>query len=468
MPSKNLAVFAYLTAVGGWLFPPADIIERDIAILGGGASGTYAAVALADLNQSVVVIERNDYLGGHTNTYIQSTTGVAVNYGVQIYHNDSTTREFHECLGVPLVSPTSSSGSDMYVDFAESQVIENFSVPPIGADYIDEFRKYPYLNDGFHLPDPVPEDLLLPWSDYVWKHNLTGSATAIFQAPGPAGRQLERLSVYVFNFVNSVVLSEMSGNVVHSASGDNSELYSKALLAIGKDNVILNTSVIYGQRKSSGIELVVGEAGSPASRKKRLIRAKKLIVAAPPRADNLASLGLDAREKTTLSQVGGYPFYAGVVSVPDLPRNFTYHNVASSGPFGVREPPCTVFIAPTSAVPGHFYYTYSSLEPLTRVQVEAAVADDIRNIQRALVREKGRHGPNARGDFIAWADHSPFHLEQSAESIRNGFYRDMYNLQGYRSTWYIGALFVLSSSQLWNNTAALLPDIMAATATTRS
>jgi hypothetical protein len=50
----------------------------------------------------------------------------------------------------------------------------------------------------------------------------------------------------------------------------------------------------------------------------------------------------------------------------------------------------------------------------------------------------------------------------SADAIENGWYDDMYGLQGYRNTWYIGALLVLSSGQLWNETAKMLLDIVAA------
>ena len=40
-----------------------DIIIKDVAIIGGGASGTYAAVRLReDLNTSIVVIEEKDRL----------------------------------------------------------------------------------------------------------------------------------------------------------------------------------------------------------------------------------------------------------------------------------------------------------------------------------------------------------------------------------------------------------------------
>ena len=44
-------------------FAPEDIITKDLAIIGGGASGTYAAVRLReDLDTSIVLIEKTDHL----------------------------------------------------------------------------------------------------------------------------------------------------------------------------------------------------------------------------------------------------------------------------------------------------------------------------------------------------------------------------------------------------------------------
>lgn len=52
-------------------FAPADIIERDVAIIGGGASGTYAAVRLReDHNVSIVVVEKEDHLVSRSGTGI--------------------------------------------------------------------------------------------------------------------------------------------------------------------------------------------------------------------------------------------------------------------------------------------------------------------------------------------------------------------------------------------------------------
>jgi len=47
--------------------PVEETIHRDVCILGGGSSGTYAAIRLSqDLGKSVVVIEKAGRLGGHT------------------------------------------------------------------------------------------------------------------------------------------------------------------------------------------------------------------------------------------------------------------------------------------------------------------------------------------------------------------------------------------------------------------
>ena len=65
-----LAVFsrgAYATTFQG--YTSADIIERDVAIIGGGSAGTYSAVRLKDMGKSVIVIEKDVILGGNTDTY---------------------------------------------------------------------------------------------------------------------------------------------------------------------------------------------------------------------------------------------------------------------------------------------------------------------------------------------------------------------------------------------------------------
>lgn len=43
-------------------FSLADTIVKDVVVLGGGASGSYAAVRLKDSGKSVIVVEQKNYL----------------------------------------------------------------------------------------------------------------------------------------------------------------------------------------------------------------------------------------------------------------------------------------------------------------------------------------------------------------------------------------------------------------------
>ena len=78
------------------------IITRDVAVIGGGATGTYAAIRLRDLGKSVVVVETNDRLGGHTHTYTDPGTGGKVDIGVIVWHDLPIVHQWFGRFGVPL------------------------------------------------------------------------------------------------------------------------------------------------------------------------------------------------------------------------------------------------------------------------------------------------------------------------------------------------------------------------------
>ena len=60
------------------------VIRRDVCVLGGGSAGTYTAVRLRDLGASVAVVERQDRLGGHTETFHDPVTGGTIDIGVVV------------------------------------------------------------------------------------------------------------------------------------------------------------------------------------------------------------------------------------------------------------------------------------------------------------------------------------------------------------------------------------------------
>lgn len=75
-----LSFFAYLAGHGALATPKQDTLEVDVAIVGGGATGAYAAVRLReDYGKKVVVIEKQNrlvsYLGREKNVTADAFLG---------------------------------------------------------------------------------------------------------------------------------------------------------------------------------------------------------------------------------------------------------------------------------------------------------------------------------------------------------------------------------------------------------
>ncbi|KAI1213206.1 FAD/NAD(P)-binding domain-containing protein [Annulohypoxylon truncatum] len=434
----------------------AQVITRDVAIVGGGATGTYAALNLKDEGKSFVIVERKSYLGGHTATYHDPTTGTPINYGLQVYWDNPNSRYFFNRLNISVSQGTfPSSKASLYIDFTDGTQLTNYSVPTIKQDYINELHKYPYIENGLELPDPVPEDLLLPWQEYMDKFNLTDDAYSTYSRPAATGDLTKTLALYVFNNLNTVMIEEeVDGKTIVNADGDYGEPYRVALNEFG-DNVLLNSTVTSGTRgntTSDGVTLCVS---TPQGNKQ--IVAKQLIFAAPPVMENLGVFGLDQKEEAIFSKFAGGMFYTGVVTNIGLPANNSYVNRGASTDYHVYSVPGNVMFNPTK-VEGTYYYWYTSLEPMTQQQVESATRDTLKLLQKSVKGSSTEAEPN----FVAYNSHAPLHPTTDADSIRAGIYRDYYNIQGYRNTWYTGSLLVTGSPQLWNITAQLLPKIIAA------
>lgn len=74
---RLLCISLYIGSVlskssSSWFSPcsyaPEDVLIKDVVVIGGGASGTYGAIALKDMGRSVAVVEKKPHFGGHVNT----------------------------------------------------------------------------------------------------------------------------------------------------------------------------------------------------------------------------------------------------------------------------------------------------------------------------------------------------------------------------------------------------------------
>lgn len=67
-----------------------EVVERDVCIIGGGSSGTYSAIRLQQMNKTFALIEREDRLGGHVDTYVDPVTKQTLDYGVVVWVSSSS------------------------------------------------------------------------------------------------------------------------------------------------------------------------------------------------------------------------------------------------------------------------------------------------------------------------------------------------------------------------------------------
>ena len=155
-------------------YAPEDVITKDVCIIGGGSSGTYTAIRLRDFNKSVVVVEAKNRLGGHCETFKDPETGTTLDIGVIVFGHLEEVKSYFARFDIPLKAIPASLGQPDYVDMSTGKTVEH--TPPdqaaIGAamqKYAAEVAKYPGVQGGFNRTYPVPEDLLLPFGQFVEK-----------------------------------------------------------------------------------------------------------------------------------------------------------------------------------------------------------------------------------------------------------------------------------------------------------
>lgn len=425
-----------------------NVIIRDVVVIGGGASGTYGAIKLKDMGRSVVVVEKKPEFGGHVETYTDPTTGTAVDYGVQAYINDTITTDFFARFGVG-VARAGFSSQTVFADFRTGQVLSNFSLNFQLGPYAAQLNKYPDFSQGMDVPIPVPQDLLLSFRDFIKKYSLQDIAFTIASLINGNGNILDELMVFIFSSFNNVVLGEIAGGTGISTK-NNSELFLKAQAELGP-SALVNSVVVAGHRPTSdtGVRLVVR---TPTGLK--LIIASQILTSAPIVLDNMTPFGLDSREYDLFKQIYATAYYICLVGNTGLQSGFTYTNAGANTSYHIPQVPGAYRISSTR-VPGLFYVWYGAQDPVPEDKVKADVIAAIQRLSQSDVVPQ----------ILAYASHTPFKQQVSAEAVASGFFDKLNALQGYRNTWYTGNAFDSSgTSSLWNFTARLLPHIDSAVA----
>ena len=441
-------------------YPQDSVITRDVIVIGGGSSGVYTAIRAKDSKKSVVLVEKKGRLGGHTETYTDPVTGLSVNYGVVLWHDLEVVRNYFARLNVTLkkinLGELANGSPSRYVDFRTGKDVSGLpgDVAAGFAAYAAQLAKYPALDAGYFLPDPVPADLLLPFRDFVEKYPAIRPAVySLFLFIQGLGDFLRLPTLYIFKNWGLDILRNVQMGWLVPASGDNSELYRNAGVVLGPD-VLLDSFVVATQRKA-GQKYVKVVVKTPSGLK--LLRAKKLVIAIPPLPRNLQGFDLANEERALFERFSSKYYYAGVLRNTSIPPTAEIQNARADTPYNVPTFPTIYGFSPTR-IPGLINVKYGSDNELSDAEAKANILAAVERLQ-----ELGTINQTSKPEFVVFSNHSPFELNVPARDIQEGFYKKLYALQGKRETYYTGAAFhTHDSSLLWNYTEAyVIPGVTA-------
>jgi hypothetical protein len=211
-------------------YGPSNIINRDVAIIGGGSSGTHAAISLKDKGKSVIVIEAKGRLGGHTETYTDPATNKTFDYGVQVFHNISAVQRYMQRFDIPLTVLGPDGTTTANYDYRTGKPV-NITTPSQAelraalASYGKFLAMYPKLNDGMFLPSPVPEDLVMPFGEFAKKYSIENAVPIMNQYNPGLGDILTVPTIELVKVFGISLIEQFtsSGGLITTARHNNSE-----------------------------------------------------------------------------------------------------------------------------------------------------------------------------------------------------------------------------------------------------
>ncbi|KAL4767940.1 hypothetical protein BDW60DRAFT_220085 [Aspergillus nidulans var. acristatus] len=436
-------------------FQPEDIITRDVCILGGGATGSYAAVQLVERGYSVAVVEQKDRLGGHSET-LYLLNGDFIDYGIRAYFNDSIVRDFFDQLHVEYEQFIPAANRTDRVNFRTGERVHNepYLGDPIPAllRYRAALEQFDYLSTGgFYLPDEVPEVLLRPFREFVEANDLHDALFVIWTFSDALGDILETPLLFVLQLFGTPHINGLLQGYIRASNGS-ATTFRAAARDIGESNILYRSTAIQTTRNSTGVQLVVKSADGV----RKLIRAQKLLIAFPPILPKLRGFDLDDTEISLFRKWIYTPYYAAVVKNSGIPDELNVVNTDPSQPGSFPVPPYEC-ILDYSDVSGYYRTRLVGNESFTEVDAQQLVLDDLRRMGDA-----GTYPINEKPEIIAFESHWPTSIMVPVDDVRDGFYRELYALQGQRSTYYTGYAFYTDySTQLWNYTRSIV-DLMTA------
>jgi hypothetical protein len=433
-------------------------INSDVCILGGGASGIYAAIRLMQLGYTVTVVEKNGYIGGHTQTYYDPITGNPIDIGVVVFLQTPLQENYFSALGVSSTPVQFAASPTIDVDFRTGQPVDAYS--PTEAEVAAAFLKYlelynsrfSFLNEnGYQIPSNAPPEIFLPFGDFAALYSLKPLLPTFAGYCQGYGNLFATTAIYILKLVGPAIVDAilgLNGAAFVNIPGGNSLLYKSAAKVLG-DAVLLNAAIQNVTRTASQVQVTVDTPGGVQT-----ITSARLVVSFPQVLSNFQGFDLDSMESSVFTQFSAYYYGAGVVQLSGLAQTETLNNAAPNTPANVALPPelYSFFPAGFSQL---FNVKYGAV---TDIPAQQAIGSIVGDIQRLDVPDLSV----SLTGFPVYSSHYPFALHVPPASLESGFYDDFQGLQGHNETYYTGAaLQTHNSALIWNQTEAMVQSLVA-------
>jgi hypothetical protein len=459
-------------------FPKDRIITKQVAIIGGGASGTYASVRLrSDYNASIILIEQRDHLGGHVDTYTIPGTNTTIEYGVQSYIRYGGAAEFFARLGVGITPNVQRRLTSVNVDIETGKVLAGYTAPSLNDTtealqrWLVLLEKYEAILEpgywNFPAPDAIPSDLLVPFGEFARTHRLEAAVPRIMAVSNVGVGGIEgTLTMYVMQAFGAPITRGMlaaAPNGLFIPVGSNSLLYQRAYELL-KEDVLLSSFVKESERTEEEVRLVVQSQDGDY-----LIKAKRLLFTPPPSlAPSLPYFDVVDEEREVFSTWTPTWSFVGVIKIPCIPQNYSIAYISpeavSSGgvdQLAIRNFPYTLRIdstGPTGVDNAYFRVLFATNYSITTDEAKQTISE---SVQKIVAAGAVNYTGDCNLDFLAFTNHNSILWRQTAEQLKSGFVQKLNKLQGQRSTWYTGSLWSADySSNVWAFTDTVLTKLV--------
>lgn len=408
------------------------------------------------------------FQGGHVHAYQPADGGDPVNYGVQAYLNRNVTAAFFERFGVDLVDPDLAAYASLLfstqnVDFdtgltvdVDYGPVDAIGIPVALAGYTALAVQYqPWFENGYFQTGDVPEDLLLPFGEFLEKHDLAG-ALGILRNLLWLSDALDTPTWHVMAVVGQPQIAAFGLGITGPAfkwpaTGSSETLYDN-ILTLLSDDVLLESTVSASTRSDNGTVLIVD---TPSGVKK--VNAKRVLFAATPSPDNVGPWDLDETEAALFDKFSWETLFVGVVNGTGLPSDVSGIRNAPDNAEALYLPNGSFCDAFTRAGDRDLFAT----RVIGTADLDLGGAEDIIFDSFATIEQAGTYDI-ASPNLVAIKSHGLTVPKVSSEELKNGFYNKLYALQGYRGSFWTGLTWAPDYTPiLWDFTETLLPQIVA-------